>query len=233
MKYLRYLLIIVAFGFLASQAKAKLSPIVINLTASQQSLYNSATYTTNITATSTNLTLTAKYTATNTVINNAKIIKMLANSFNTNLPATAVLKFNDNGEVVVVVGTNVILNASSVIHINFLSSTPSTVAGSVTQSQKVTPTTSAAYVRAAYTDTAIDSFSYDDSSLSPADGKHTNFSVEGARTLRITQTVSSINSVVTYLINYIFTLSGAGDGTISDKAAVIKGVVTGNISVSL
>ena len=207
-----------------------MGPIVINLTAIQQSLSNATTSTTNTTATTTNITTVTKYTTTNTVINNAKILKMLSNSFNTNFPSTAVLRVNESGEVVVAVGTNVILNANSVIHIGF-SGTPNVDAGSETATSKVTPTSTNATLRILITDSAIDSLTYDDSTLTTADGTTTNFKVDGFRTLRISETVSQVNNTASAVVTYTATLTGAGEGTISNKDAVIKGVVVLSVSI--
>ena len=233
MKYIRYIAAIIALGFLASRAEASLGPVVVNLTAVQQSLtlFETTTSRTNITATTTNVATVARATTTNIVINNAKILKMLANSFNTNFPATAALKINDHGDFVVTVGTNVILNANTVVEVTFTSSV-ALVAGTATENERTTATATNTVSNSAETTTGVDKFTYDDSALTPADGKTTNFKIEGLRTLRSTQALSQINGVVTGTTTYIVTITGAGVGTISDKEAIIKGAVTGRVSVN-
>ncbi len=229
MKYLRYLAIIVALGFVTLSAEAKLNSIVINLTAVQQSLAGSSpVYKTNITATTTNISASVKYTTTNTVINNARILKMLANSFNTNIPATATLKVDDNTRhVVVAVGTNIVLDVNSVLHLG--SSGSGVASGTLSESMKQAPTTTTTIVRYNFTITGIDSLIYDDTGLTTADGTHTNFTIEGYRTARFNLLSTTVNSTSNTTTSGVLTINGAGEGVISGKDAILKGVVVANI----
>ena len=230
MKYIHYIAAIISLGFLASRAEAKLGSFVVNLTVTQQSLVEAESSRTNITATSTNVTTVTQSTTTNTVINNAKLLKMLANSFNTNFPANATLRL-DVGGAVVAVGTNVILNVNSVLTLNPTGAT-SLQAATATQAEKHTHTVNATTLRVSGLITSLGTLTYDDSSRTTADGTTTKFTVTGFTTAREALSLSTINTVSKATISVASTVTGAGVGIISGKEAVIRGFAADSLIVT-
>ncbi len=233
MKYLRYLATIVALGCLVNTAKAVSSgvnPISVILNATFQAATTGPVTKTNITATTTNLVATSKFTATNQIINNATLVKMLANSFNTNFPANAELKLSNSGDFVIAVGTNVIRNVSGVLHSTF-SSNPRVTKGVQTESAKFTPTAVTLAEQVAFNQTSNETLTYDDSALTTANGQTTKFTASGTMVLRYNQAVKSVNSVNSSALVIAITQTCAGSGIINGKNAVIQsGRMTGSVS---
>ena len=224
MKILGPFLALLTLGFLVSTAQAELHSATITLTARFQSLSGQMTFSTNIVGTTTNVTIVSKHTTTNMVINNAKLVKMLANSFNTSFPSTATLRVSDNASFRVVNGTNELMDVSSVLKISYHGDPA--VGWLDVAHLRMTSSGSTLSQKSNYSAISIVDLIYDDSALTTADGTTTNFKIEGAlrnsASIIITGLPESPDSVSRFVMN----LAGAGEGSISGKHAVVLGRCT-------
>src|SRR5579871_1225279 len=90
-------------------------PITFRFAATYQDVENEVTNITQVTSGGTNSEMISISTTTNATIDNEKLLRMLANSFDTNFPSGASLKLDGAFNVLVTVDTNIVLYASNVL----------------------------------------------------------------------------------------------------------------------
>jgi hypothetical protein len=179
---------------------------------------------TNVAAKATNIVSSAKYVTSNYVLDNARLLKMLANSYSTNFPATADLKMFGNFGIAVVDGTNILL-APTIMNLTY--SNLWTISGSQTDgrfsSQKGSVTRSSIDFIQIYPAT----FTYDDSGLTTKDGSITSLSIPGLESVKTLSTRVE-NDYKNY--NFDIKFTGAGFGTIFNNTSSNRFVLSGNLS---
>jgi hypothetical protein len=206
---LSFVLIVIFAVVFSSQAQAQAS-LNFKFTATYQAVGNQLTNTVHSTRTATNYEQIYTFTTTNAPLNNDKLLRLLANSFNTNFPPGAALKLTTAYHFVVTVGTNIVLDPSNVLALNH--SKNAVVSGKVILGTKIIPhgdilsTDSNAVVNG---EASLD---YDDSSLLTADGSTTHFSARGLLTSHDTSHVVNGDGSTTYTL----TFSGSGSGSITN-----------------
>jgi hypothetical protein len=206
-------------------------PITIAWTV-YQSAGNTNHSTTNHTATSTNVVTVSKNLSKQFPFNNASLLKLLANSFNTTFPAGAHLVTDGNTVFVVdKTGSNVVLDISSVVSIQFSNN----VQSGVGTDTRITTTNKTSFSGSGGgTETSYVILKYDDSSLTTADGTHSTFEFDGlskgmdSDSFSGTFSGNSFTEKGTKRVS--FNLTGAGAGTIQNTPSVIGGSVIGSAS---
>lgn len=216
-------------------------PATINLTAAVQVMfYSPISITTNRTATATNITEISKNSLSNGVVN---LLDLLANSFKTNFPAGARLflvqhpptqgstVFGTNFSFYVTdkAGTNIILSPSpSVIGLNRDTNCNSPgfqLTGLQTYITSRTKLGTTILGGDTETLTMFVYLTYDDSSLTPEDGKHSVFHCYGVLTDKFS--VKNATNKATALVS----VSCAGYGTIQNKPVYLeKGTLTATLA---
>jgi hypothetical protein len=196
-------------------------------TALFQDVVNKVTNTTHVASSVTNVQQISLSTTTNAAINNNTLLRMLANSFNTNFPPGAALKLNEFGHVVVAVGTNIVLSASNVLAINV--TTNGVFSDNLLSQAKFTSTTNTAHVVTKETVNDAASVDYDDSLLSTRDGNTTRFSARGLVTQHAASSVN--NGIGTQSQTLVF--SGSGSGSISNSISQTQFVLRGGFAAGL
>ena len=185
-----------------------------------QSLLGQQTYKTNVVQTTTNVFWTLKSTVTNDVLHSVDILKLLANSFQTNFPAGAKLSVNGNRFFVVdSSGSNVLLNASSVFSISLTGYMQNSLTTRIT-----TQTNGGSSLKGNLTSDLLFSatLSYDDTSLATTDGTHAKFALYGLWKTLLTQ------NIVTYKSTAVFVFTGGGGGTIRDIPVFLDAIISGH-----
>jgi hypothetical protein len=231
MKMITMLAIIPLLTLITTNARAVLppesGPAAFKLTAfSQAYLDVIASSKTNHTATTTNITTVIKSKATNAPIDSEFILGLLENSFNMNFPSGAKLIMRGLGSfsffVVDSTGTNVLLNASSVL---LIADNESVNSGVETLIEKITPAGTKYSGNNTETITEFASLTYNDNALMTKDGTHTNFQLSGILVDMRSTNIGTENS------KQSMRFQGAGTGTIQGKSNIIlKGTVTGKLS---
>ena len=196
-------------------------PFTVNLTVLQQvesdALVKS---TTNHTAISTNISLLYKWTQKKFIFNNASLLKLLANSYNTNFPAGVRLA-SDGTSLFVTdkTGTNVVLDIGSVVAVN---SIQAVVTATEPQVESTVKGKSTEKYSGIYNQTTYANISYNDSALTTADGTHSVFTITG-----IFKGTQNINYITGHASQNFQISDGAGYGTIRGVSSVVMGTSTG------
>ena len=170
-------------------------------------------------------TTISRSTVTNTLIRNADLIRMLVNAFNTNLPADARLglsgdKFEPTLFKFVVVdstGSNVLLDASSVMSINCY---PTLNVGKQIFSRTTGTNTGAD--EEIYS-SAVDIFYYDGMKAT-TDGTQNSFSINGILTEHYSANLGTGSA------REVLSIQCTGRGTIRNTPCLLKGSINGVIS---
>jgi hypothetical protein len=206
-------------------------PIKLKILATAQSLFHAMVSSkTNSTATTTNVTTVFKSTTTNTIIQNADFLRLIENSFNTNLPDGAQLVASGNNfsflglYVADSTGSNVVLDLSSNVFIGVFADEQSVDtevrAGIATTSSSGTSVS----VRVNDTATSTVILGYDDSGLVTKDGTHTKFQITCLSVRK------SSGGLLFGPIKEKFSLSGVGYGTIRGQGVILQGEATASVS---
>ena len=202
--------------------------ITIKITATSQALSGLATYSTNSSSTVTNLTATSKYTTSNSIIDDTRLLQMLANSFNETYPPGSALKLSSSGDIVVANGTNIVRDAVSVLSLT-QSNNPIT-SGTITSKEKIAPGGTTGSSTFAMIQSAAAGLSYDDSGLSTADGSTTRFHIPGVEDNHIIMSSSGTEN-----FSLMLDFAGGGSGSISNSVSstdfVLRATAVGAMSV--
>jgi hypothetical protein len=159
-------------------------------------------------------------------LNNAYLLKLLANSFNTTFPAGTQLAFDGQGDAVQLVdksGSNVVMDITPVFSINFGNSAYTSLE---TDTESITKTGTKESETYSDSGTGFLTYSYDDSTQTTADGTHTTFQFSGLASYQDTD----IYGEATYTQKTSFTSKGTASGTLQGVDSVIDGSVTGSAS---
>lgn len=201
------LVIVLVIFALKSHADVADVPVTFSFAATYQDLENQATNIMHVTSGATNFETISMSTTTNSTIDNEKLLQMLANSFNTNFPSTASLKLDGSFNVLVTVGTNIVLNTSNVLVIH--------PGNDGVFSDKFRVRTFFNTNNDGFTHSSISgsgSLDYDDSLLATGNGNTTRFSAKGLLTSR--NDADFRNGITKSRSMMIF--SGSGTGSISN-----------------
>ena len=197
-----------------------IGPVTFKLTLSgQNQSYAQISSRTNVSATATNITSLLKSSFTNMPINNARLLAMLTNSFNTNFPPGAKLAFRNNQLLVMdATGTNLVLDLAPILSID--------AGNSVWSGQEKYVTTynaSGTFYSGNDNETASRSITlhYDDTAMTTADGTHVEFSIQGISLARQSRDIK------TYFMKTSFVFSGTGEGTFKGTPVIVRGTVGG------
>jgi hypothetical protein len=209
-------------------------PLTISWTINQQLLNAAPKYPepgkTNITGTATSKTtnvleiLTSSFTTT--PFNDASLLALLANSFDTNFPAGTQLVTDGNTLYVADhTGTNEILDISTVLTVT---GTNKVMAGLDTEVQT---TTKAGTTRTSVGTSSGNQFiivSYSDAGLTTKDGTTTTFQFVGVSAFsRKGSSSVSTNDVIKVTDSGSFKITGSGAGSIRGTNSVIEGTILG------
>lgn len=174
---------------------------------------------TNATATTTNITSVYKSSVTNLPVGSDDILGLLENSFNTNFPADARLYLSGTGFLVMdAAGTNLYLNASTVLSLHIHSRGVHAGLETVLQTINTNGFTYSGKDGELYTE--IFDLTYDDTSLTPADGTQTNFELSGLVGLKFQR------NLMTGVYQTAFVFNGQGDGWVRNNWKIFKGTIT-------
>jgi len=208
----------------AAVSISPLGPVTVKFTVTGPSPSSGETLSvkTNTTAVSTNITTTFKLSTTNSTIDNGVLLDLLANSFNTNFPSGAQLASSGNSYYVVdSTGTNILLNVSSVLNLDF----SFTVSSGPFREIEVNDASGSRTFDVASTTLMMDgTLQYDDESRTTGDGTHTEFTLHGLVLVKRIQAEHSLKA------SYLFT--GSGSGEIRDQQRLLRGTVRGKGSVT-
>jgi hypothetical protein len=209
-----------------------LGPVNFKFIGTYQDIFGQSSNTVHATATVTNTELILTATTTNAALNNDKLLRMLANSFNTTFPSGGELNFDQAQHLVVVVGTNIILNVSNVLVLNH-DFTNGVLVNHAVLAEEVSPHGTISNSHAKGIGTTEASLDYDDSLLPTADGNTTRFSVKGLLTSHNSSVVKKgVGSDVS-----ILTFSGSGSGSISNAVShrtfILRGGFVSRITIHI
>jgi hypothetical protein len=185
-------------------------PVTFRFAATCQDVENQTTNITHGTSGATNSEMISISTTTNSTIDNEKLLRMLANSFDTNFPPGASLKLDGSFNVLVTLDTNIVLYASNVLVIN-----PGNDGVFSGKTLDNTTTTSSSTNQEGFLKEFVSgsgSLDYDDSLLATGDGNTTRFSAKG---LLSTHNDNVSKNGVTKSQNMLM-FSGSGAGSISN-----------------
>jgi hypothetical protein len=161
-------------------------------------------------------TTVSRSTVSNWFLNSADILKLLENSYNTNFPSGSQL-------AVTLINTNLIVYVADATGSNLVSFAsillidPSIITH--TGSQTVIAKTGAPELSGNTVDTITETafFYYNDNSLTPADGKHTEFH------MNCLLTAKSFLNVANNQIKDAIKFEGVGDGMIRGQYVILQG----------
>jgi len=203
------------------------APVNIHFSVIQQVSLGPINMTTNVSKTVTNIIEKGRNVVTNYVIDDARLLRMLANSYNTNFPTNATIKMFGLGGIGVVVGTNLILDPGAIMSL----STGSGWIFSGTQRSRQTYGPKG-YVSVLGEDQTFhfpSIFVYDDSSLTTRDGTTTQFAANGIQSFHHRSV--TVNNQEKYTFDILFT--GSGVGTNSTSSSLNRLVIMGDISAHI
>jgi hypothetical protein len=202
--------------------------LTISWTVTQQQEANTlVSSTTNHTTKATNYVSTYKAKTATSTFANASLLKLLENSFNTTFAAGTRLATDQSESVYVVdkTGTNVVLDISPVLSVNKTTQLRADSYSSTVSVPKSGVTTT--NITGSETLTAYGDLTYDDSSLTTADGTHSTFQFSGVSTY--TADVNKNSGHANFSVQ-----NGAGSGTIRDIPSLIsKGTYSGSAKVTV
>jgi hypothetical protein len=174
---------------------------------------------TNATATVTNIVSTEKVATSNLMVGNAQLLSMLANSYNTTWPSGAALKFANGASFVVAVGSNVVMDVSSVLTLN---SSNSIITGQETITQTTSPSGSSTTIKESINYLIPAGLVYDDSAQTPTDGKTIRFTASGYASATVSASGPSFGPS-----KVIVNFTGAGAGSVSNSVTITDFVIHG------
>lgn len=203
------------------------APVNIHFSVIQQVSVGPIIMKTNVTQTVTNIVSRGTKVVTNYVIDDARLLRMLANSFNTNFPSDATIKMFGLGGITVVEGTNLILDPSAVMSLS--SSNLWIFSGPQWARQTYSPKGYTSVLGEDDTFHFPASFVYDDSNLTTRDGSTTQFSANGIESFHNNSVV--VNNREKYTFDIKFT--GSGIGTNSTSSSLNRLVIMGDLSAHI
>lgn len=210
-----------AFAASAVIAFGPTGPATFQINALTQSTpYNLVSSKTNSTATSTNIMRAYSATVGSASFTTSDLLTLLTNSFNTPLPAGSQIGINSGSLVVVdATGTNVVLNLSPV-----LTNTFNEGVGSDKQTEIVTINQSGSSLSGNLTQTVTYDVTiyYNDASVTPGDGIHSNFQLRGL----LVEKVNLNLKTNVKKINFQFQVSGGG--SVHGVTTILDGTIKGN-----
>ncbi len=196
-------------------------PFTVNLTALQQAASDvlvKSNYT--HTATTTNIAQLHKSTIKKFAFSSASLVTLLGNSFNTNLPPGA--RLVTDGIFIYVMdktGTNVLLNVTSVLQVNFTDAVTADLAVDTLNLKKTGATQKNTDVGA---QVSFANVSYDDSALTTKDSTHSVFTITGVFNESFSRNFDTGKTSESFV-----TTDGAGNGTVQGTNTIIFGTSTG------
>lgn len=182
---------------------------------------------TNVVGGITNVTAVYKDTTTNFTINADALMAALTNSFQTNFPAGSRLLLENNGNLFEFIvsdstGTNFGFDPGPVLSSSFAGN-PGYTLNSGVVSETLTNNALVSGKELETTATAI-KFTYDDSGMTPADGKHTVFTWTGLAHNKFSQNLSN------GLYNANVTIDVSGTGEYRGGIAVVTGTISAHVT---
>jgi hypothetical protein len=219
-----FLFLTLLLAFASQVQAADPAPVDIHFSVIQQLADAPFRWKTNLTKSSTNILLHTKLNTSEYVIDSSRLLKMLANSYNTNFPTNATVKMTGNS-ILVVSGTDVILNASDVVGLR--SNNLWVVTGTDNTEDLSSHKGHSSIIHYNETGYFQANFDYDDSLLSTRDGNTTRFSVQGLEIFRDRNTVLN-DQLQTY--NFAVNFTGGGIGSVSNATSFNRLVISGDLS---
>jgi len=213
----------------SSVSEADPAPVDIHFSVIQQLPIIPLAGKTNITRTVTNVVFSGSETVSNYVIDDARLLAMLANSYNTNFPSNATIKMFGLGAIAVVAGTNLILDPGAVMSLYVIPGGPSIFSGPQGSVQTYSPKGYSSLLTEDQTSYFPASFVYDDSSLTTRDGTTTQFSANGIESFH--NRSRDLNNAYKYTFHIKFT--GSGVGTNFTSSSLNRLVIIGDLSAHI
>lgn len=231
MKHLRLLAVAAAFAAVSLNSFATpptYGPVDFKFTSIQQHLNGEPPmYSTNQNGSATNFTTRRLYTTASTNINNAELLAMLANSFNTTWPAGAQLRMSANDNFYIVTNSVVIQSLSGVLYLS--NNNANAVYSGSDVSKDILNSHGPSHTEASkFTETVPAVLFYDDSALSTGDGSTTQFTASGLEVVDGNAFYSSISGSTS---SQVLSFVGTGSGTnyipgMSGHSFVVGGALT-------
>ena len=180
---------------------------------------------TNVTGRATTIVTTSDFKSGTFTLDNAQLLKILANSFNTEFPANATLGLSSlSDKISVMDGTNILLDVSRVFTIQ--SSDPFILSDSVVSTEITTANQDLSRLHVSYKVGSLVTLRYDDTGLATSDGRTTVFSVTGIRTMQSAFSYEGKTRTTSVLTEF----DGAGQGNFFDGSNSTAFVLTGKLS---
>jgi hypothetical protein len=218
--------VLIMAGVASAVSLSAVGPATVKLTAVNQGLnYDIVGSKTNQSATVTNITVLYKSTVTNTAIDSADFLALLANSFDTTFPDGAQLGMSfGNLRIVDSTGSNTIFDISSVVSTHFdvfTSSGQETVVSTLNSSGQSYSGNNQQNVTADITIT------YDDTANATTDGLHTQFTFRGVFQMKQSTNIKTTASKTAT------TIQGSGSGLVDGVESVLMGTISGKATGSV
>jgi hypothetical protein len=180
---------------------------------------------TNVTGPVTTIVTAYSLRSTTFIIDNAALLKMLANSFNTEFPSNATLEVVDFPEKFYVRdGTNILLFAAPVLTIE--STNVFIVSDSGVSTEIIATNQDLFHMRGGYKMTSLVTLKYDDTAQATRDGHTTSFSVTGIYTLQNAHSLGGKSPKFRFVMEF----NGAGQGTFFNGLLATPFVMRGKFS---
>jgi hypothetical protein len=228
--------VFVSFGLIVLGSAAQSPPLLnsgplnLKLLATSQGLDNVTTSKTNTTAKGTTVTAVSKSTVSNSVIQTTDFLKLLENTFSTNLPSGSQLVVHRFGEfqflsVVDGSGTNVVLDLSTNVFLGSVFGEQPPHAGMQTVISKTGNAGDSVSGNLTETVTQTVILGYDDSGVATQDGTHTKFEVTFLLVRKTSQNLTTQQIKDTLKFS-----SGVGNGIVRDQNVILQGTASATVT---
>jgi hypothetical protein len=180
---------------------------------------------TNVIGRVTTIVATSSVKSVSFTIDNAALLKMLANSFNTEFPSTATLDISGVPKrILVMVGTNILFDVSSVFTIQ--AGNIFILSDSAVSTETIIANQDLFRVHGNYKIGSVVTLRYDDTARVTSDGRRTRFSITGIQTMQGAFSSDGKSPSPSVLTKF----NGTGQGTLFNGSSASPWVLTGKFS---